>query len=64
MKDDGSKRRSRRDLLKTIALGAAAASTAGVTATAAQADAPEGAADQDGYRETDYVRRYYALARE
>lgn len=64
MTDDDTKRRSRRDLLKTMALGAAAASTAGLATTAANADVPEGTADEAGYRETDHVRRYYELARE
>ena len=64
MTDTETKRRSRRDLLKTMALGAAAASTAGLATTAAEADTPEGAPDEAGYRETDQVRRYYELARE
>ena len=47
-----------------MALGAAAASTAGLAATAAEADTPEDGTEQAGYRETDHVRRYYDLARE
>lgn len=64
MKDQEPKQRSRRDLLKTLALGAAAASAAGMTAGAAKAaSAPSGARDEAGYRETEHVRRYYETAR-
>lgn len=64
MKDQEPKQPSRRSLLKTLALGAAAAGTAGMTAGAAKAaPAQSGARQEAGYRETDHVRRYYQTAR-
>jgi hypothetical protein len=54
----------RRHLLKgaSLALGAAAATTAATVKDAAAGEAPR-AGDHAGYRETDAVRTYYRLAR-
>lgn len=64
MKDRKLDKPARRELLKSIALGAAAATTAGLASGAAKAGAPEAETDGASYRETDHVRRYYELARD
>ena len=53
---------TRRNLLKGLFVGAAAATTAGLTSGVAQAAQPETEEETAGYRETDHVRRYYVLA--
>jgi hypothetical protein len=64
MKDRKLDRPARRELLKSVVLGAAAVTTAGLASGTAKAAAPEAASDEADYRETDHVRRYYELARE
>ena len=53
---------SRRDLLKLAGLAAGVTGAAAVAGTAGAA-APVVRAEDGGYRETDHVRKYYALAR-
>jgi len=62
MTDRDLEKPARRDLLKGLFLGAAAATTAGLASGTAQAAAPEADDAAGGYRESDHVRRYYALA--
>ncbi len=64
MKDRKLDKPARRELLKSVALGAAAVTTAGLASGAAAAGVPEAETDEAGYRETDHIRRYYELARE
>jgi len=64
MNDTKLDKPARRDLLKSVALGAAAVTTVGLTSGAASAGAPESGTEEGGYRETDHVRRYYELARD
>jgi len=53
----------RRDFFRKVGLGAGAAATAGLTATAAQAAVPAKPAKGSGYQETEHVKTYYKLAR-
>jgi hypothetical protein len=62
MKDSDLEKPARRNLLRGLFLGAAAASTAGLTSGAAQAASPETDDASGGYRESEHVQRYYALA--
>ena len=64
MKDRKLDKPARRELLKSVALGAAAVATVGLTSGAATAASPEAESDEAGYRETDHTRRYYELARD
>lgn len=64
MKDRKLDKPARRELLKSVALGAAAATAVGLTTGAARAGVPEAEKDEAGYRETDHIRRYYELARD
>ncbi|GAA4885410.1 twin-arginine translocation signal domain-containing protein [Ferrimonas pelagia] len=55
---------ARRQFLKTVATGSAAAAAAAVVSPAAlAADAPTAPSKGVGYRETEHVRNYYAVAR-
>jgi hypothetical protein len=62
MKDKELEKPARRNLLKGLFLGAAAATTAGLSSGTPQAASSEAEDASGGYRETDHVRRYYALA--
>ena len=59
-----SRQTSRRDVLRNVTLaGLAVSSATAITATPAAAT-PETPADNSlDYRETDHIRRYYALSR-
>jgi len=62
MKDSDLEKPARRNLLRGLFLGAAAATTAGLTSGTAQAASPETDDASGGYQDSDHVRRYYALA--
>lgn len=62
MKDNDLEKPARRNLLRGLFLGAAAAGAAGLTSGTAQAASPETDDASGGYRETDQVRRYYDSA--
>ncbi len=62
MRDKDLEKPARRNLLKGLFFGAAAATTAGLSSGAAQAASPEAEDATGGYRESDHVRRYYELA--
>ncbi len=64
MKDRKLDKPARRELLKSVALGAAAVTTVGLVSGAAAAGVPEAETEGAGYRETEHIRRYYELARE
>ena len=53
----------RRDLLKGLGLGAAGAAAAALTAGAAEAAETPQEQVKSRYRETDHVKRFYALNR-
>jgi len=59
----GCDRPSRRDLVTGSLAGATAASAAALAIVPTEPRAQPVAANDLGYRETDHVRRYYALAR-
>ncbi len=65
MQDKSKKGADRRRFLKMAGLGAAVTGAAmGLSGRAAKASAPQsGGKPAAGYRETDHVKRYYALAR-
>ncbi|SHI04028.1 twin-arginine translocation signal domain-containing protein [Ferrimonas marina] len=55
---------ARRQFLKTVAAGSAVGVAAAAVSPAALADTPKvEAKDGIGYRETDHIRNYYAVAR-
>ncbi|MBY6187369.1 twin-arginine translocation signal domain-containing protein [Marinobacter hydrocarbonoclasticus] len=55
---------ARRQFLKTLATGTAAAGAAMAAAPVMAADAPvDTQSKSEGYRESEHVRRYYAAAR-
>ncbi|CAO3380061.1 twin-arginine translocation signal domain-containing protein [Azospirillum argentinense] len=66
-RDDSQKKTGleRRSLLKGLGLGAAGAAAAAATLRAAPAEAVESRQEQvkSRYRETDHVKRFYALNR-
>jgi hypothetical protein len=62
MKDSDLEKPARRNLLRGLFLGAAAAGAAGLTSGTAQAASPETEDAAGGYTESDHVRRYYDLA--
>ncbi|TWA63770.1 secreted protein [Azospirillum brasilense] len=66
-RDDSQKKTGleRRSLLKGLGLGAAGAAAAAATLRAAPAEAMESRQEQvkSRYRETDHVKRFYALNR-
>ncbi len=65
MKDSDLEKPARRNLLRGLFLGAAAAGAAGLASGTAQAASPKAEDDASGsYRETDHVRRYYESAKD
>lgn len=66
MKDKKLKASRRRDFLKLAGLGAGAAGAAAVGLAGPKSEAAAGPADARaaaGYRESEHVKKYYALAR-
>ena len=62
MQDDDLQKPARRSLLSGLFLGAAAATTAGLSSRAVEAAPVEAGEASDGFRETEHVRRYYESA--
>jgi len=62
MSDKELEKPARRDLLKSLFLGAAAAGAAGMSSGAVRAATPEPEEASSGYRESEHVLRYYELA--
>lgn len=54
---------TRREFFKTAGLGAAAGVATGLISEPAPAQAAEAVPQSQGYRETEHVKRYYALAK-
>lgn len=54
---------TRREFFKTAGLGAAAGVATSLVGEPAPAQAAQAAPEGQGYRETDHVKRYYALAK-
>ena len=65
MKDHKLKSSKRRDFLKLAGLGAGAAgvAAAGITRAEAKVEAAKPEDCSRGYRESEHVKKYYALAR-
>lgn len=65
MSETEAKAMGRREFLRKAGAGAGAAGAAAVAAVAGgteQASAADGSAKPAGYRETEHVKRYYAVA--